>query len=162
MYSFTRKTLGPYTVHISVQKSGDTHHKKFTGTVSPSTQSTTNIYVKGNFLFTIGNYSQEMVSGQTSLDLNIDEYPVDTLATETVLSDYAVRYCVPSKGLTKQVVEIPENQTYSVDKNSLVFVLSGKAFVNNTQVGLGGYWLVQNTCSITGPVKLLILSNTSL
>lgn len=162
MYSFTRKTLGPYTVHVSVQKSGDTHLKKFTGTVTPGTQSTTNIYVKGNFLFTIGNYSQEMVSGQTSLDLNIDEYPANTLATETVLSDYAVRYCVPSKGLTKQVVEIPENQIYSADKNSLVFVLSGKALVNNTQVGLGGYWLVQNTSSITGPVKLLILSNTSL
>jgi len=162
MYSFTRKIVGPYTVHLSVQKSGDTHHKKFIGTISPSTQSTTNIYVKGNFLFTIGNYSQEMVSGQTNLDLNIDKYPVDTVATETVLSDYAIRYCIPTKGLTKQVVEIPENQMYSADKNSLVFVLSGKAVVNNTQVGLGGYWLVQNTESICGPVKLLVLSNTAL
>lgn len=159
MYSFSRKAIGPYVIHISVQKAGDVHRKKFVSGVTPSNQNTTNIYVKGKFLFSIGEHSQELTAGQTSLDLQIAEYPANVIATETVLSDYAVRYCVPSKDLSKTIVQVGENQTHTLEENSLVFVLSGKAVVNNTNIGPGGYWLVRNIKTVTGPVKLLMLNS---
>lgn len=159
MYSFSRKSIGPYTVHISTQKRGDTHHKKFSGKVTPSSQNTTNIYVSGRFQLSAGDYSQELIAGQTNLDLNIHEYIPDQVLTETVLSDYAVRYCVPSAGLTRTIVEVEQPETYNTTKNSLIFVLAGKAVVSGTSISLGGYWLVQNTQSISGPVKLLVLSS---
>jgi hypothetical protein len=162
MYSFAKRTLGGYTIYISSQKQGDTHIKKFGQNTSPSNQYTTNIYVTGEFLLKAGSWHQIVTGGQTNLDLNIPEFQVGDLVSETVVSPYALRYCVSGEKVLKKVVSLEQSKPYVSDTEYLVFILSGFVNINNCRLGTGAYMLVPTKTDISGTAKLLLLSSAKL
>lgn len=94
MYQFEKNTLGDFVIHKSQPQIGATHKKQFSEGVTPENQATFNVYIAGSFLFSIGDFQQTLTAGQSTLDLTLDEFPANTLCTETCLENSAVRYCI--------------------------------------------------------------------
>jgi hypothetical protein len=161
MYTFSKRTAGRFDIYASFQRQGDTHLKKFEPGVTPLNQQTVNVYAKGEFRFDIADFSQTMPQGSCSLDLAIDEFPAGVVSTETVLSPYALRYCVSPSApspFTRSKANISEGSPLALDQNSLVFVLSGAITVNGVSVGSGGYVLVGANSPVSGVATVLAVA----
>jgi hypothetical protein len=94
MYQFEKQTLGDFVIHKSRPLIGATHKKQFSEGVTPLNQATFNVYIAGSFLFSIGDFQQTLTAGQSTLDLTLEEFPANTLCTETCLENSASRYCI--------------------------------------------------------------------
>jgi hypothetical protein len=160
MYSFSRREVGRFVVQVSNQKLGDVHRKRFKNGVTPQNQETINVYVAGNFTFSIGSFNKSLTAGSTSLDLEIDEFPEGEIAVEQVVSPTAIRYCVSAKEgkYEKAVSELSTSVPLVLAVASAVFVLSGTVTVGTMVVSTGGYVAVSAGASLLGNGRLLILS----
>lgn len=141
MFNFAKQETQGFVVYRSFQKQGDDYQKKFTeaGT-TPQNQATWNIYVQGSFQFSCQGFSQTLTAGQTSLDLNILEFPQNGTCTETVTSTIGVRYCVSSaegKPWSRRIVELQADQEFTANGKSLVVVLSGVVSLLGVLAGPG-------------------------
>lgn len=94
MYQYKKEVVGAFTIHKATPSVSDDHKKLFDAGVTPQNQKTLNVYVQGAFRFVIGDFEQTLRAGDTSLDLDIEAFPVNTLCIETCLTQPAVRYCV--------------------------------------------------------------------
>lgn len=94
MYTFTKQEIGGFAVFTSEPEVGDLHRKKFLPGVTPANQATLNIYVSGAFRLQCGNFQQDVSAGQTSLDIELAEFPAGILFCETVTQGPAKRLCV--------------------------------------------------------------------
>lgn len=94
MYTFTKQEIGGFAVFTSEPEVGDLHRKKFLAGVTPLNQATLNIYVSGGFRLECGSFQQDMIAGQTSLDIELAEFPAGALFCETVTQGPAKRLCV--------------------------------------------------------------------
>jgi len=161
MYTFSKRLAGRFDIFASFQRQGDTHLKKFSAGVTPQTQATVNVYAKGSFSFQVGDFEQVMSEGSCTLDLGIAEFPEGLVATETVLSPYALRYCVsPSSPgpFTRAKVDVAEGQSAVFDVNTLVFVLAGRVSVAGVSVAQGGYVVAMANSPVTGSATLLAVA----
>lgn len=96
MITYDKSIIGNFNVYHSKVSLGDIHKKKFISTnISPLNQETLNLYA-GSFNFSIPStgFSQNLLPGHSSLDLNITEYPLNTICEEHPLEDMSVRYCI--------------------------------------------------------------------
>lgn len=160
MYSFTQSNIGRFTVYQSVQRAGDTHLKKFKAGVTPQNQETINVYVAGSFCFSVGDFIQVLNAGDTTLDLQIVVFPENVVATEEVMSDVGIRYCISANdgSFTKQIVEVMEGLPYVADSKSVGFVLSGLPSVSGVSVGVGASVILEPGFTVTGSGKILVLT----
>ena len=161
MFTFNKRIAGRFDVFASVQSQGDTHLKRFGTGVTPLNQKTINVYAKGDFLFTVGQFSQPMPEGSCTLDLVLSDYPAGEIATETVVSQYGLRYCAsPSLGgsFDRSIVQASSVSSQSFLVETLVFVLEGSIEVSGVLVSQGAYVLVRAQTAVTGQAKLLVLS----
>lgn len=165
MFNFTKQDIQDFAVYRSFQKQGDDYQKRFpeAGT-TPQNQATWNIYVHGSFRFSCEGFSQTLTAGQTSLDLNIPEFPQNGNCTELVLSPIGVRYCVSSlrgKPWSRQVVELEEGQSFHLSGDSLVVVLSGQVSMRGLLAGTGAILKAQasDTVLATTSARLAIATH---
>jgi hypothetical protein len=161
MYAFTKNTAGRFIVYSSFQRQGDTHLKRFGAGVTPQNQQTVNIYAKGAFTFQVGALTQQMPEGSCTLDLQLEAFPEGAVATETVVSPTALRYCVaPSDSgpFTRQKLAVSSQSPASFAVKTLVFVLSGTVTAGGVSVAQGGYLLVNPNSPVTGDANVLALA----
>lgn len=161
MFTFKRNTAGRFDVFSSFQSQGDVHLKRFGAGVTPRNQQTINVYAKGGFLFEVAGHSQPMLEGSCTLDLSLTEYPSGEVSTETVVSQFGLRYCVsPSRGgpFDRSIVEVTVETPQSFLSETLVFVLQGSIQVASVSVAQAGYVLVRANTPVTGAGRLLVLS----
>jgi hypothetical protein len=158
MYSFTRQNIGNFVIYQSVQKAGDTHLKKFSTGVTPHNQETINVYAVGDFRFSVGEFTQDLPAGSTTLDLEIDEFPAGEVATEEVLSPVAIRYCISGDWLNKSIIDVNSQKPYTVLVSSIVFILTGSFNIAGNTVNAGAYTTLYPNCVVNGNGKLLVIS----
>lgn len=160
MYSFTRQTVGKFTVYQSVQRAGDSHQKKFKAGVTPQNQETVNVYALGSFRFSMGEFTQDLPAGSTTLDLSITNFPEGVVSTEEVLSPMAVRYCVSAEGkpYTKQIAMVTEQSSFTSTAKCLAFVLTGSVIAAGVPIGAGAYVMLDPGFEVTGSGKLLVVT----
>lgn len=161
MYQFTNIVLAGLTVSQSIAKAGTKHHKQYaTAGVSPLTQNTLNVYLSGSFSFEVGNFSQVMNAGDTSLDLGLAQYPTDVPCVETVLSDWGTRCCVSCKRpWTREAVELASGQTHTLAHDSLVILTGGTVDVGGSAMKSVSYREVPRSTIITAgllPASLIV------
>jgi len=133
MIIYEKSILGSFTVYSSAVKIGDIHRKKFVTTgISPLNQETLNLYA-GNFNFSIPSigFSQDMLPGQSSLDLTITEYPLGAICEERPLSESAMRYCISptnkaAKWKRRTHVFTQDASALSIPQGSVVFTVAGE------------------------------------
>ena len=99
--------------------------------MTPSTQETFNVYASGVFRFDIPDigFSQELKAGDTNLNLNLLEFPLNAVCTERVVSETAERYCVtPTVAARWQqsVLDLAADEILPLPEGSCVFVFSGR------------------------------------
>lgn len=160
MYSFTQQNIGKFTIYNSVQRIGDTHLKKFKAGVTPQNQETINVYVLGNFRFSVDGFTQDLPAGSTTLDLNIENFVEGSVATEEVLSTVAIRYCISAgnEPFSKQVAAVTAGSVFTVQEECVAFVLDGNLTIGTLTLGVGAYMEVIPAVDITGEGRLLVLA----
>lgn len=161
MFTFSKRTAGRFDIFASFQSQGDDHKKRFGAGVTPHNQKTINIYAKGEFRFEIGDFSQTLPEGSSTLDLEITEFPAGEISTETVLSTYGLRYCVsPRTGgaFTREVTHVVPGTPKQFQVETLVFVLSGSITVAGVSVAQAAYLLVPANTDIEGEAALLAVA----
>lgn len=161
MYQFTNVVLAGLTVSQSIAKAGTKHHKQYTNAgVAPATQNTLNVYLFGSFSFEVGNFSQVMQAGDTSLDLGLTQYPADLPCVETVLSDWGARCCVSSKKpWAREVVELGSGQAHTLAHDSLVILTGGTVDVGGSAMKPVSYREVPKGSVITAglmPASIIV------
>lgn len=159
MYSFSRRSVGRFTVYQSIQRAGDTHQKKFKAGVTPQNQETINVYAAGDFRFSIGEFTQDLPAGSTTIDLGITEFPEGVVSTEEVLSPMAIRYCVgaEAKPFTKDVIQVTDQAPFTAAGKCVAFVLTGSVEAAGVPIGAGAYVALYPGVAITGLGKLLVV-----
>lgn len=161
MYQFTNVVLADLTVSQSIAKAGTKHHKQYaTAGVSPATQNTLNVYLAGSFNFEAGGYSRVMHAGDTSLDLDITQYPTDVPCVETVLSDWGTRCCISAKKpWVREIINLAPGQVHVMSRDSLVILTGGTANVGGSAMKPVSYREVPKGVAITAgslPSSLII------
>lgn len=98
MYRFSKQTVGGFDIYTANPEVGEVHLRRFAPGVSPQNQASLNIYAAGGFSLQAGSFNRSLTAGQTSLDLDITEYPAGELLIERVVSGPATRRCVSRSG----------------------------------------------------------------
>jgi hypothetical protein len=153
MYSFKRVEVNGVSVHISYQRQGDKHTKKFCSDVTPQTQETLNIYVDGVFSFSVNGADGVVLgAGQTSHDIP-GSFQCGSIAVEKVLSPTAVRYCV-ADATSRQIVDV--NGAIDV-QDKVVFVVNGSVSYNGATLSKGAFLYVAQG-QMSGAARLALVS----
>lgn len=93
-YPFVLHDFGWLRLHESRPALGARHLKSFLRPTAPADQRTLNLYVAGRFEWRVGDYRQELVAGQSNLDITLLRIPDRTIVTERPLVAGSVRYCL--------------------------------------------------------------------
>lgn len=165
MYTFTNHFIAGLKVSSTIAKQGTQHHKVYTEQgVSPQNQNTLNVYVSGLFNISSGNWSQQVLPGNCSLDLTISEYLKDQVVIEQVESAWASRFCVScdNETWTRQLYNLTEQNSLTVSADSLLIVLEGELLVADVPMKAISYRLAAKNCQITATTSArIILCQTS-
>lgn len=158
-YSFEKLFINEFKIYKTNANLGNLHKKQFTiEKTTPLNQSTLNIYAS-SFLFEIPsiNFKQELLAGQSSLDISLLEYPTLTVCTEAPSTNNAIRYCVGPTDSTKlwkrYYVSLNDNKVEYLN-NVLVFACSEGLFSNTTLIE--PFTFIE-TNQLTGKGKALIM-----
>lgn len=124
MYSFKKHEFDWLLIHESRPMPGDTHLKAFVRDTHPHDQITLNIYVSGEFVIGIGDFSQTMTPGSSSIDLALDVVPSGVVVLERAASDGCMRMCIQSKDpatrWSRKRVEVLSGQTVSASDGFII------------------------------------------
>jgi hypothetical protein len=155
MYKFKRIKIPGFQLVEAHPLKGDTHLKKFLQKTTPLNQGTMNLYLEGEFELTIPEigYSQIIQSGNTNLDINLAEFPINTIVTERVVSDTGWRLCLSPEEITarwtRNVNIISPDQIHSLSQGEIIIVLTGSIQINSEIIGLGGVYVADNDVNVS-------------
>jgi hypothetical protein len=131
MYQFQKIHASGFELYEATPPTTVKHRKQFVERgVTPATQGSLNLYVRGAFLFEIPaiGFSQVLNAGDTSLNLAIDEFPVGAQCIERALVEGSVRLCLSArKGVrwSRAVVAIEPGHEMTLGAEEIGIVVSG-------------------------------------
>jgi hypothetical protein len=100
MYKFRQYKLGWLNIYVANPVVGAIWQKQFAPGVTPQNQFSLNVYTLGRFKITTeaNDFSQVLGVGNSSLDIQLDEFPSDGLVFETPIEGPACRLCLSVEG----------------------------------------------------------------
>ena len=155
MYKFKRIYATGFLLVESRPDVGQSHVKRFTPGTTPKNQGTLNMYLAGEFSFSIpaSSFSQAMLPGQTSLDLKIDAFPVGAEAVEQATSDGCWRMCLSpvdkSVRWTRRIAEVEAGGVLPLSEGDVAIVLFGEGSSGGEAIQVGGVIYSKSVSEIT-------------
>lgn len=142
MYSFQRRIVGAFALHISSPPAGQEHHKKFGPGVTPHNQWTMNVYTSGLFEIEIPSigYRREMLPGHCSLDIELPSFPPE-LCIERCLNEGSSRICIsptaPGTRWSRTVVDLQGGSAFVAPKDHVLVVMLGNIDADGAALSAG-------------------------
>ena len=95
-YEFKKHIFGWLSLYVSTPSIGLVLKKKYLEGVTPTNQATLNVYASGKFEVSCeaAALKQVLGVGECSLDVAVDTFPTDSIATETAVEAPACRICL--------------------------------------------------------------------
>lgn len=144
MYKFKRIFAPGFVLVESRPEAGQSHVKRFVPGTTPKNQGTLNLYLAGEFSFSIAaaGFAQSMLPGQTNLDLKIDAFPVGAEAVEQAASDGCWRMCLSpadkSVRWTRRIAEVEAGGVLPLSEGDVAIVLFGEGSSGGEAIQVGG------------------------
>lgn len=131
MYRFKRIHAPGFLLVESRPAHGDTHAKVFAPGTTPKNQGTLNLYLAGEFEFSIpsAGFAQRLAQGQTNLDLRIESFPAGVDAIEAAASADCWRMCLstekPGARWSRRIAELEAGGVLRIGPGSVAVVMLG-------------------------------------
>ena len=95
-YDFKKHTFDWLSVYVSTPTVGLVLKKQYSAGVTPANKATLNVYASGKFEVSCeaAAFKQVLGVGECSLDVTVDIFPTDSIATEIALETPACRICL--------------------------------------------------------------------
>ena len=144
MYKFKRIHTPGFVLVESRPEAGQSHVKRFASGTTPKNQGTLNLYLAGEFSFSIAaaGFAQSMLPGQTNFDLEIDAFPGGAEAVEQATSGGCWRMCLSpadkSARWTRRIAEVEAGGVLQLSEGDVAIVLFGEGSAGGEAVQVGG------------------------
>lgn len=158
MYKFKRIYAPGFVLVESRPEDGQSHVKRFASGTTPKNQGTLNLYLAGEFSFSIAaaGFTQIVLPGQTNLDLKIDAFPVGAEAVERAASDGCWRMCLSpvdkSARWTRRIAEVEAGGILPLREGDIAIILFGEGFSGGDALQVGGVIHAKSNGDITSQV----------
>ena len=158
-YDMKKTIVGRFVVYESNPKTWMVHKKRFIQEgVTPMSQTTFNIYTLGKFLFKVEElgFSQVLSTGDTSLSLDIDRFPLGKICTEQAITEDARRLCVSASSgtWTRGVFDLANGENIDFLPGACVVVLSGLLTYTNNNIPTNAVFSPIGTMTAIGSTKI--------
>jgi len=100
MYKFRAYQFEWLKVYVATPEVGSVWKKQFASGVTPQNQFSLNLYTSGKFEIKseANGFSQVLGLGESSLDIQLSEFPTECLVLETPIDGPACRWCLSVDG----------------------------------------------------------------
>lgn len=160
-YTFDKKVAG-FTVARIVLYKGD-EQKWIFDPVHPKLVRGLSIIESGSILYSISDYSKVLNSGDTAWDCDIISTLNQDAVTLSILSPYAVRYCVTPSLITdkfsRDIYEMQPGDTHAEPTDTCIVILSGEINFCNLSMSAVTYKLLPANEVLTATISSKILIN---
>lgn len=120
MYKFKKFSFGWLNVYVAAPPVGALWKKQFAKGVTPQNQFSLNVYTNGQFQISGTGFSQTLGVGDSNLQIDIAEFPTDSLVIETPISGPACRMCLSVQDGGKwhrERVEVSAGESFNVGES---------------------------------------------
>lgn len=126
MYKFNKFTFGWLNVYVATPSVGDLWKKQFESGVTPQNQFSLNVYTSGEFHISGTGFAQTLGVGDSNLQIEVAEFPTDSLVVETPISGPACRMCLSVQGGGKWArtrLDVAAGETFDVGSDEYALIV---------------------------------------
>lgn len=158
MYKFKRIFAPGFVLVESRPEAWQSHVKRFAPGTTPKNQGTLNLYLAGEFSFSIPStgFRQAMLPGQTNLDISIDAFPVYVDAIEAAELDGCWRMCLSpadkTARWTRRIAQVEAGGILPLREGDIAIVLFGEGSSGGEAMQVGSVIYSKSVSEIASQV----------